>query len=179
MQELGTIDKGIDDFRFLPYNPTTYSHTPPSFTKIATTLKSPKLRLQEKHIHFLNQCLIPSTDGIQLLFSELLQGDSRARSSCSCSRLQFHLATSSVFQLFEHNYRSNICHNVLICYRNIHYILLKKKFLLDLHGPPSSFSTQINLAWMTAVLILNHSVKPNSRSLYSHPSTCGVFNFFS
>lgn len=45
MQELGTIDKGIDDFTFLPYNPTTYSHTPPSFTKIATTLKSPKLRL--------------------------------------------------------------------------------------------------------------------------------------
>lgn len=28
MQELGTIDKGIDDFTFLPYNPTTYSHTP-------------------------------------------------------------------------------------------------------------------------------------------------------
>lgn len=139
MQELGTIDKGIDDFRFLPYNPTTYSHTPPSFTKIATTLNSPKLSLQEKHIHFLNQCPIPSTDGIQLLFSELLQGDSRARSSCSCSRLQFHLATSSVFQLFEHNYRSNICHNVLICYRNIHYILFKKNSFWIFMDPPPLF----------------------------------------
>lgn len=27
MQELGTIDKGIDDFRFLPYNPLL-THTP-------------------------------------------------------------------------------------------------------------------------------------------------------